>query len=186
MIGKFQGFVLICIFIGVVIGCNLSVHADNTVSGDINIKDTSSATGTVTVASGAPAFLSGWNYRKLHAIGGSPDGDLTNYPIRLQIYRDGITTQSGNVIQVGTNVTSDYRDIRFTDVIGNILPYWIESVNSTAAAVWVKLPTLPKGGAQLYVYYGNSTASSVSSGGSVFTLFDDFNSVNSNWTQSGG
>ncbi|PWR69618.1 DUF2341 domain-containing protein, partial [Methanospirillum lacunae] len=133
-----------------------------------------------------PSFKSGWSYRKLHTITGSPDMDLPNYPVRLLVYRDGTTLQSGPVIQAGTNVKADFSDLRFTDVSGTDLSYWIESVNSTAAAVWVKLPTLPKGGAQLYVYYGNSTASSVSSGGSVFTLFDDFNSVNSNWTQSGG
>jgi PKD repeat protein len=148
----------------------------------------SSATGQIVVQSPPPPpdFLPGWNYRKLHSIRGSPDADLTNYPVRLLIYRDGTTSQSGNVIQAGPNVTSDYRDIRFTDYSGTELSYWIESFSSTFASVWVKVSSLPRSGSQIYVYYGNSTATSQSSGSSVFTYFDDFASVGSGWTQSGG
>ena len=45
---------------------------------DIVVAGTGEVTSGVTVQSGAPAFLSGWSYRKIHAIGGSPDGDLTD------------------------------------------------------------------------------------------------------------
>ena len=179
-----QRVLLICVIVGF-IGCILPVLAANTGSGDVSIQDTSSATGTVTVVSGKPAFLVGWSYRKLHAIGGSPDGGLTNYPIKIQIFRDGTTTQSGNIIQMGTNVTSDYRDLRFTDTSGSSIPYWVQSMNTTMATVWVNVTSIPKTGTQIYVYYGNSSATSQSNGSAVFPFFDDFGVINSTWTSSG-
>lgn len=51
--------------------------------------------------------------------------------------------------------------------------------------LWVKLPTLGSSATTtIYVYYGNSAASDVSDGSSVFTFFEDFASLSA-WTNPG-
>ena len=69
---------------GVVHSDGTSVLSETPVNmSEINLESLGYVSSTVTVVSGPPAFLSGWSYRKIHAIGGSPDGDLTNYQMRL-------------------------------------------------------------------------------------------------------
>jgi C1A family cysteine protease len=122
-----------------------------------------------------PVFLSGWSYRKLVTIAGSPDGDLTDYQVRFVVHRtDG--TDSGENVYVGTDtVNADYSDLRFTTIDNTVLPYWNESSNSTSAIVWVKVSAIPRTGTQLYLYYGNPGAGPVSAGDATFIIFDDFN-----------
>ena len=79
----------------------------------------------------------------------------------------------------------DYSDIRFTDLDNTLLPYWIESHDASSAIVWVKVHTIPTTGSQIYLYYGNPGAESLSNGYATFPFFDDFDgsSVNSTrWT----
>ena len=78
----------------------------------------------------------------------------------------------------------DFSDLRFVDSDGvNLLPYWIESYNTSSAAfVWVKIPSIPSSTAKtIYMYYGNPSAASASDGTATFDFFDDFNtgSINS-------
>ncbi|RLC75097.1 MAG: hypothetical protein DRJ03_30810 [Chloroflexi bacterium] len=70
----------------------------------------------------------------------------------------------------------DGGDIRFTDTAENLLPYWIESFDASAqtAKIFVKVPSLPANATiVIYMYYGNSSLSSLSDGNSVFEFFDD-------------
>ncbi|MCA1917523.1 DUF2341 domain-containing protein, partial [Methanospirillum hungatei] len=172
---------------GVVHSDGRSVLSETPVNmSEINIESLSYVSSTVTVVSGPPAFLSGWSYRKIHAIGGSPDGDLTNYQMRFVVWRT-TGTDSGENVYVGSSVKSDYGDLRFTTVAGAQMPYWIESVNATAAVVWVKVPSIPRAGTQVVMYYGNASAVSESDGSSVFSIFEDFEeSVLSGWTLDSG
>jgi len=140
-----------------------------------------SKTGTVVVRS-LPPFLTGWTYRKLAPIGGSSSGDLTDYQVRFKVWRSS-GTDSGENVYVGTNVKSDYSDLRFTDTSNTLLSYWIESSDSTSAVVWVKVASIPTTGNQVYVYYGNAGAVSASNGANTFVFFDDFTTVGSSWTQ---
>ncbi len=181
MMGKLLYLFIIIAFFG----CSFSVLADITESGDVNILETSSTTGTVTVASGAPDFLSGWSYRKLHAIGGSADGDLTNYQMRFVVWNTAGTDSGGNVYLNGKG-KSDFSDLRFTTVSGSLMPYWIESSNSSAAVVWVKIPTIPRGGTQIYLYYGNTSATTNSNPSNVMEYYDGFEDGVSNWTVDSG
>jgi PKD repeat protein len=121
----------------------------------------------------APAFLSGWSYRKLVTIGGSPDGGLTDYQMRFVVHRSE-GTDSGENVYLGTNVKEDYSDLRFTTIDHTQVSYWIESSDAGSAVVWVKVPEIPVTGTQMYVYYGNAGAAAVSDGGSTFSFFDDF------------
>jgi len=83
-------------------------------------------------------------------------------------------------------------DLRFTASDGiTLIPFWVETWNpgQNLASLWVKVPSIPTAGTTIYVYYGNSSATSVSSGTSTFNFFDDFSesSVDSTrWTPSGG
>jgi PKD repeat protein len=119
-----------------------------------------------------PPFLSGWSYRKLHTIAGSST-DVTDYQVPFVVHR-ATGTDSGRDVYLGTNVRSDFSDIRFTTTDNTVLPYWIESVTSDSAVVWVKVPSIPATGTQVYLYYGNATAPSLSNGDATFLFFDDF------------
>ncbi|HXM99284.1 MAG TPA: DUF2341 domain-containing protein, partial [Candidatus Dormibacteraeota bacterium] len=92
-----------------------------------------------------------------------------------------------------TKTQANGADIRFTASDGVTgLPFWIENWNPAAssASLWVKVPMIDAvNGATLYMYYGNSTAVSASSGSSTFDFFDDFSlgSIDATkWTSSGG
>jgi len=132
-------------------------------------------TGYITVTE-PPPFLSGWSCRKLHTITGSPSGDLTDYQVRFKVWNT-TGTDSGENVYLGSNVTPDFRDIRFTTTDNTILSYWIQETGPTYAIVWVKVPSIPTTGTQLYLYYGNPSAPSASDGNTTFLFFDDFKEV---------
>jgi hypothetical protein len=46
--------------------------------------------------------------------------------------------------------------------------------DSTSAIVWVKVPSIPNGDSTIYVYYGNGSVTTASSGDNTFVFFDDF------------
>jgi len=133
-----------------------------------------------------------FRYKKTHILTGDSgwSGDQTGYPIMLKVYRTS-GTDSGSSVYVDTNVRTDYRDLLFMDGNGCILPFWIESIDTTNnyATVWVRMPTIAKtGNTTLYMLYGNPRATDRSSGAATFDFFDDFNepSLNSSrWSQSG-
>ena len=123
-------------------------------------------------------WLAGWQYRKSISI--SSSSNLTDYQIKLAV------TYSNS------SMKSDFSDLRFTDSgYTTLLNYWIESYTaSTSAVVWVKVPSISTSGTTIYMYYGNSAASTASSGDNTFEFFDDFNSgtsVDTNkWTVNSG
>jgi len=83
---------------------------------------------------------------------------LSNYAIHLTVTYD-------------PDMRPDYGDLRFKhDNSGDFyLSYWIENMTSSSASVWVKIPTLPQGNSQLFMFYGNPSAQSQSDYYSVFT-----------------
>lgn len=90
------------------------------------------------------------------------------------------------------DVKSDGSDIRFTDFDGKTeLNYWIEELNNTATGkknykAWVKTNVPASSSKDIYMYYGNSsaTASSYNNGDNVFELFVDKNDI-AGWTAGG-
>ncbi len=95
------------------------------------------------------------------------------------------------------NIKSDGLDIRFTDSDGKTeLPYWIESFNNSLTGkksykVWVKTSVGASTNKDIYMYYGNSSATSSGNGTNTFpTFFDDFNDgsldTTNRWTVTGG
>lgn len=141
-------------------------------------------TNYITVTPPPPFLAGGWSYRKLHTISGSSSGDLTDYQVRFKLWNT-TGTDSGENVYLGANVTPDFRDIRFTTTDNTPHSYWIEETGPTYAIFWVKIPAIPTTGSQVYLYYGNPSASSLSDGDATFLFFDDFNdnSLNpSKWT----
>jgi hypothetical protein len=89
-------------------------------------------------------------------------GSLYNYAVHLTVDYD-------------TDMQSDYDDLRFKhENAGNVyLSYWIETYDSEAASVWVKIPHIPSDDSWMYMFYGNPDALSESDFYSVFTDWDE-------------
>ena len=107
---------------------------------------------------------------------------------------------TGEDFDVGGNsanfpsVKNDGGDLRFTASDGTtLLPFWVESVSGTTpnrvANVWVKVSADLGSNQDIYIYYGNSSATNGSNGDNTFDFFDDFEgtSIDTNkWTLRSG
>jgi hypothetical protein len=86
-------------------------------------------------------------------------------------YQVKIELDSSNFDYSKTN--TDGSDIRFYDLHGNKLSYWIEKWNPDGTSVvWVKI--LVAGTSNVYLYSGNNEALGESNGDKTFVFFDDF------------
>ena len=108
-----------------------------------------------------------WPYRKPVSINNTDNpNDLTNFQVLVRV-------------PYNSHMNADFSDLRFVDPDTNTeLSYWIESyAASSDANVWVKVPSIPAHSTKtIYMYYGNSHATSDSNGDAVFEFFDDFES----------
>ncbi|NHI89699.1 MAG: DUF2341 domain-containing protein [Candidatus Thorarchaeota archaeon] len=139
-----------------------------------------------TTLSSVQGWLSDWEVRKSHTIEGYAGAGI-NYPIKLTVHF-GSGTDSESDMYCDTLCRSDFGDIRFTDDDGTtMLGYWMESsVSSDNAVFWVEIADNLNTNQDIYVYYGNSEATSASDGATTFLFFDDFESGTfDNWDYSG-
>jgi hypothetical protein len=134
-------------------------------------------------------FNQNWSHRKSHTIYGVV-GAGTGYQVSLNIHSNWGNDSKGHVY-LGNICKNDFSDIRFTGSDGTSqLAYWIESIANDTAKIWVKIDD-DLGDSEsgydrtIFIYYGNASATSESSGADTFVFFDDFSSTN-NWTLSGG
>jgi len=124
-----------------------------------------------------------WLYRIPITVNNGSGGELTDF----QYYVDLNTI---SLIAAG-KLQSNCADIRVTDSVGTSLPYWIQTsanqCNTGHTYVWTK-STLASGDNTIYVYYGNSGATTAENGNNVFDFFDDFNdgSIGASWTTNAG
>jgi hypothetical protein len=134
---------------------------------------TSSTTTSSTTSSTTTTTLPPWLYRKPVTISNSLSA-LSDYQVLA-------TADTTSLISAG-KMRSDCGDVRFRDSDGIIdLSYWNETAcNSASTKFWVKVPSIPSGTKTIYMYYGNSSASSLSNGTATFVFFDDFESGNLN------
>ncbi len=104
----------------------------------------------------------------------TPDAD---YQIKIELDKDTFNYSRAN---------GSGNDVRFYDINGSKLNYWIEKWNSKGTSIiWVNIPL--KGTSELYMLYGDGNANPESDGNKTFDFFDDFsgNSLNQNkWTVS--
>ena len=104
--------------------------------------------------------------------------ELTDYQVLLNITNQTLLSHmraDGADIRLFSSATS-------TPYSSTGLAYWIESINSTQAKVWVKA-NVSSTGSTLYLYYGNSSAQAQSNGSATFVFFDDFSGDLSKWTE---
>lgn len=125
--------------------------------------------GTILLAGGTGALSNSgggsWQYYS--------DITITNTGITLSDYQVLVDLTSVNF---PTHVNSSGADLRFVDVSGNELSYWIESWDhaNRLAKIWVKVSSVPAGNTNIRMYYGNPNAISASNGEATYELFDDF------------
>jgi alpha-tubulin suppressor-like RCC1 family protein len=121
-----------------------------------------------TIPSSTSILWTNWQYMKPIII------NNTNNRNTLSDYQILITLDTASLISQG-KMRSDCGDIRFKDSDGStLLNYWIESgCNSANTKIWVKVPSIPASSTKtIYLYYGNPSAASVSSGSSTFLVFN--------------
>lgn len=78
-----------------------------------------------------------------------------------------------------SGMRSDFGDLRFADLSGNELPYYVDYYSSgSIVRLWVRVPA---GQTTINFFYGNSSATSESSGVNTFDFFDECYTL-SNWS----
>lgn len=154
--------VLVCIVLTVTASTVMSIPMVNVLAADISTD-----------------WFSNWLYRKAHNITGSTAGGQTNYPVMINVHYDNGVDYESEVYLSG-KCRMDFGDIRFTDQTGiNSLDYWIQQkVDGVQALFWVEIDYVPPSPncATVYIYYGNSDASTTSNKDWTFSLastFDD-------------
>ena len=114
----------------------------------------------------ASGWLTGWQYRKSITISSTP-GAGTNYPIKLTLhYGSGTDNPDTGDIYLSENCRPDFGDVRFTDNDGvTLIGYWRRTyVSGDSAEFWVKIPgNLSESNQQIYLYYGNPSATTTGS-----------------------
>lgn len=114
-----------------------------------------------------PWMNTSWLYRRPVNVGNPTGGTLTNFQVNVLLDSSFSFSKAQN----------NGGDVRFTASDGvTLLPFWIESWNSAglSASIWVQVPSIPASGTTIFLYYGNSAATSASNGTATFIFFDDF------------
>jgi hypothetical protein len=129
-----------------------------------------------------------WHYRQGHTINPSFNAG-SGYQVRI-VARNADGTSADSLAYLKTHAKVDFGDVRFTAGDGTtLLDYWLEagSMEGNSAAFWVEVSgSLENTPQVIYIYYGNSGATTTSNGGTTFSFFDDFNSLdNTKWTLKG-
>lgn len=120
---------------------------------------------------------SDYSHYKEISVGVASGGFASGYQVPLNV-------------SYGSDMQADFDDIRFyASDDSTPLDYWLESkVDSVYANVWVEMneAVVSDSNVTIYMYYGNSSVSSGSSGGDTWILYDDFSDGNYNadptWT----
>jgi PKD repeat protein len=128
-------------------------------------------------------WLTGWDYRYPLTVDQTV-GCGTDYQVQIYVdYGSGSQSQTyihqlkAWIFYVDGNCQTDFDDIFYTTEDG-VTPedFWLEEyVDSSYAIFWVEVSgDLDAGDVIIFMYYGNSGASSASSGKDTFVVFDDF------------
>ncbi|OYT28016.1 MAG: hypothetical protein B6U95_05085 [Thermofilum sp. ex4484_82] len=120
------------------------------------------------VISGGQFSSKTWSYRRTITITENSGNTLTDFQVKIVLNTANFDY---------SHAKSDGSDIRFTDEDGTTqLSFWIEKWDpSGESIIWVKVPEIPASSTKtIYMYYGNPSASSASSGDATFVFFDDF------------
>jgi len=131
-------------------------------------------------------WLQGWGYRKSHVIRNVTGADV-NYQVQITV-KNASGLDSAGTVYINNLTQNDFDDVRFTDDNGvTLLDYWRVAVNvNTNATFWVEIAdNLTSTNVQIYIYYGNSTAATLSNFDTTFIFGDPWDNVTLNtsrWT----
>jgi hypothetical protein len=120
---------------------------------------------------------SGYGYEQNYTVP-QTSGDGTNYQINITV--DNATGSSSGFLMHanGHILKSDYSDILIKNSTGSTLNVWNETVNTGSSGnitIWINVPdNITSASAGLYVYYGNSAATSPFNGDNTFNFYDNF------------
>ena len=124
-------------------------------------------------------WLEGWQYRKKHDINGSTAGGVTDYQIRVKVHY-GSGTDDGEDVYLNGKCRSDFGDIRFTadDGVTELTYLLYAKVDGDWAIFYVKIPSIPASpdSTNIYIYYGNSSATTTSDKAGTVDTYEDFES----------
>lgn len=113
-----------------------------------------------------------YNFIKPIRIIGS-NTKLTDYQVKIELNSTNFPFEK---------CRADGADLRFVDIDGRSLDYWLESWSKSnkTATLWSKIPEILDSADKLiWLIYGNSSASSASNGTNTFEFFDDFDNSGS-------
>ncbi len=151
---------------------NVSAATGSTVSG--NSTGTASTPDNTSSTSNFSAF-SAWEHNKIISIDYDGNSPLADYQIRIELNSSNFNFSLAN---------PDGSDIRFADMNGTELNYWIQEWNSESniAIVWVKVPVINPPETNILMFYGNPSATSESNGYGTFIYFQSWeNGIPSDW-----
>lgn len=122
------------------------------------------------------AWLANYIYRKSITLSRA-SGAVTNYQMKLLVGES--SGAAGEDVDCNSHCQTDFDDLRFTTSDGTtLLDYWIETKSGATpnqlATVWIEFDSIGTGATTFYMYYGYSSATSVSNGTNTFVFFDDF------------
>lgn len=111
------------------------------------------------------AQVAPWQYMSGIEITENSGAAKTNYPVFLSINTQALVS-SGKMDASG----KDIRFVQDCNNLGSSLNFWIESgMNTANTSIWIQVPSLPASGKkQVYMFYGNTAATSESNFDSVF------------------
>jgi len=124
-----------------------------------------------------PVTMSGWSFsRKVYlnttSSGAAISGDVRDFPVLIRLTNTNFDFSQAK---------SDGGDIRFSKADTTTLPYEIErwDASSQAAEIWVRVDTVYGNNSSQYIvmYWGDSSASSLSNGPAVFDTAGGFQCV---------
>lgn len=123
-------------------------------------------------------YNSSWTKRKPITLTGGASGAQTAYQVKLTVAYD-------------SDMQADFDDLRFTKADGTTLvDAWLESkTDSTSAIVWVETDTPANTvEADIYMYYGNSTAANSWNIKNTMLFGDDFpgTTLDAQWNDTSG
>lgn len=132
----------------------------------------------------ASSWLTGWSYRKVQTFDGTLSNASTGYPMLFNLF-NASGTDSGNTCYMNNLARSDFGDVRFTSDDGiSLMPYHLDVLVDGVSATFTVGVTMNMTGVEvtLYIYYGNSAATSLSTE-DVFGFYDDFPGSSINTTK---
>ena len=152
-------------------GSALSFYDDDYTS--VPDHSTLDITDAITVSAWMKSAVDTWSYKKTITL--SPVTPEINYQVKIEL-------DSSNFDY--SHAQDDGDDLRFYNTSNAPLDYWIEEWDtSSTSTIWVEVDS--SGTNTIYMYYGNSSASSVSNGTNTFPdFFDDFEDNDiTDWTE---